>query len=69
MSSLTDSNEAQGPLVAAGDVKSFTTSSICGRSSTTSSCSSSTRGKRKRSKQKDPVTVADVYDIAADIGK
>ena len=69
MSSLTDSSEAQGSLVAAGDVKSFATSSICGRSSTTSSCSSSTRGKRKRSKQKDPVTVADVYDIAADIGK
>ena len=69
MSSLTDSNEAQGSLVAAGDVKSFTTSSICGRSSTNSSCSSSTRGKRKRSRQKDPVTVADVYDIAADIGK
>ena len=68
MSSTTDSCEAQEPPISVNDVKSCAATSICGRSSTNSSCSSSTRGKRKRSKQKNPLTVADVYDIASDIG-
>ena len=65
---MTDSSGAQGHSGSTNEVKSFTTTSLCGRSSTNSSCGSSTRGKRKRSKQKNPLTVADVYDIAADIG-
>ena len=65
---MTDSCDVQGQSILTNDVKSCTTTSICGRSSTNSSCGSSTRGKRKRSRQKDPLTVADVYDIAADIG-
>ena len=68
MSTMTDSCDAQGQSILNNDVKSCTTTSICGRSSTNSSCGSSTRGKRKRSRQKNPLTVADVYDIAADIG-
>ena len=70
MSNLTETGDSQGAAVLANDVaKSSTATSLGGRSSTNSSCGSSTRGKRRRSKDKNILTVADVYDIAADIGK
>ena len=69
MSNLTESGDGQGAAVLTQDVvKSSTATSLGGRSSTNSSCGSSTRGKRRRSKQNNLLTVADVYDIAADIG-
>ena len=70
MSNLSETNDSQGAAILTNDVaKSSTATSLGGRSSTNSSCSSSTRGKRRRSKDKNLLTVADVYDIAADIGK
>ena len=69
MSNLSETNDSQGAAILTNDVaKSSTATSLGGRSSTNSSCSSSTRGKRRRSKDKNLLTVADVYDIAADIG-
>ena len=70
MSNITETSDSQGAAALANDVaKSSTATSLGGRSSTNSSCGSSTRGKRRRSKDKNILTVADVYDIAADIGK
>ena len=69
MSNLSETTESQGAAILTNDVtKSSTATSLGGRSSTNSSCGSSTRGKRRRSKDKNLLTVADVYDIAADIG-
>ena len=69
MSNLSETNDSQGAAILTNDVaKSSIATSLGGRSSTNSSCSSSTRGKRRRSKDKNLLTVADVYDIAADIG-
>ena len=69
MSNLSETNDSQGAAILTNDVaKSSAATSLGGRSSTNSSCSSSTRGKRRRSKDKNLLTVADVYDIAADIG-